>query len=195
MQPEQIAQSESKSRIRRSLSRRFLLQLLFILFLGQCLTLGWSLHSNKNIQDTDVRDKLTLCGKQLTAVAVVSRATFDFTYIGQLADEMIKDADLVRITYIDNGVPILDVKKPNPPPGQLKMELPVLAGTDKVGSIVFYYSYARVRSNIVSQALVSIALTAVLFPVPGDIHPILLQSGHRLQNRADQRPPEPGQQR
>jgi len=163
MQPEQIGQSESKTRVRRSLSRRFLLQLLFILFLGQCLTLGWSLHSNKNIQETDVRDKLNLCGKQLTAVAVVSRATFDFTYIGQLADEMIKDADLVRITYIDNGVPILDVKKPNPPPGQLKMELPVLAGTEKVGAIVFYYSYARVRSNIVSQALVSTALTAVLF--------------------------------
>ncbi|GAB7026648.1 methyl-accepting chemotaxis protein [Geotalea toluenoxydans] len=167
MQSEQEGHGEKRNRFRRSLSRRFLLRLLFILFLGQCLTLGWSLHSNKKIQEADVKDKLTLCGKQLTAVAVVSRATFDFTYLGQLADEMIKDPDLVRITYIDNGVTIIDVKKPNPPADQLKMALPVLSGTERVGTIDFSYSHARVMGNILSQTMVSIVLTGVLFLLLG----------------------------
>lgn len=146
-----------------TLSRRFLLRLLLIIFLAQCLTLGWSLHSNKKIQETDVREKLVLCGKQLAAVAVVSRASFDFTYLGQLTDELIKDTDIYRISYIDNDVPILDVKSSTPSIDPQKIELPVKVGTEKVGSIDIYYSFSRVHGNIVSQAIISIALTAALF--------------------------------
>lgn len=156
-------QSTTVASNRMSLSRRFLLRLLAILFLGQCLTLGWSLYLNHNIQETGISEKLTLCGKQMAAVALVSRASFDFTYLGQLADELIKDPDIVRVSYIDTGVPILDVKNSAVQGDPLKIELPVLVGTEKVGSIDIYYSHARVNSNIASQAMISAALTAALF--------------------------------
>lgn len=160
--PEQL-KTKISGRSHISLSRKFLLRLLAILFLGQCLTLGWSLHSNKTIQEKDIREKLTLCGKQLSALATVSRATFDFTYLGQLADELIKDPDLDRISYIDNGVAILDTKSSSPSAKPLKIELPVLAGTEKVGSINIYYSLARVKKNLITEAVISAALTGVLF--------------------------------
>jgi methyl-accepting chemotaxis protein len=156
-------QSTPAASFRMSLSRRFLLRLLAILFLGQCLTLGWSLYLNHDIQGAGVREKLTLCGKQMGAVALVSRTSFDFTYLGQLADELLKDPDIDRVSYIDTGVPILDVKNSAIHADPLKIEIPVLVGTDKVGSIEIYYSLARVNGNIVSQARISAALTAILF--------------------------------
>jgi two-component system, sensor histidine kinase len=154
---------EGIDRFQRGISGRFLRRLFIILFLGKCLTLGWSLHSNKSVQEKDVRDKITLCGKQLTAVAVVSRTTFDFTYLGQLTDELMKDRDIVRITYIDNGITIVDSQKSPPISSTLKVELPVLAGTEKVGSVCIYYSLARVRENVLSHAIVSTVLSGVLF--------------------------------
>ncbi|MDD2732944.1 MAG: methyl-accepting chemotaxis protein [Desulfuromonadaceae bacterium] len=156
-------QSTTATGFRMSLSRRFLLRLLAILFLGQCLTLGWSLYLNHDIQGAGISEKLTLCGKQMAAVALVSRTSFDFTYLGQLADELLKDPDIDRVSYVDNGVPILDVKNSVAHADPLKIEIPVLVGTDKVGSIDIYYSLARVNGNIVSQATISAALTAILF--------------------------------
>jgi methyl-accepting chemotaxis protein len=163
MQPEQTISENAMTKTRKKLSRRFLLRLLCILFIGQFLTLGWSLYTNKNIQEADIKEKLMLSGKQLSAVAVVSRASFDFTYLGQLADELNKDPDIVRIVYIDNGVSIVDVKSPTTPAEVLKLELPVMAGTEKVGSIDIYYSLARVKAHLISQATISAALTAALF--------------------------------
>lgn len=156
-------QNDTATTHRKSLSRRFLFRLLIILLLGQCVTLGWSLYSNNNIQENDVKEKLTLCGKQLAAIAVASRDSFDFTYLGQLADELIKDSDICRVSYIDNGVPIIDVKSQTALPDLLKTEIPVLIGAEKVGSISIYYSLHRVRKNVVSQALISASLTGALF--------------------------------
>jgi methyl-accepting chemotaxis protein len=163
MQPDQNMPVNATAKTHRKLSRRFLLRLLCILFIGQCLTLGWSIYSNKTIQEENIKEKLLLSGKQLSAVATVSRASFDFTYLGQLADELNKDPDIVRVTYIDNGVSIVDVKNRSASADVLKLELPVMGGTEKVGSVEIYYSLGRVKEHLTSQAAVSTALTAALF--------------------------------
>lgn len=165
MQQEQTTVKKTINKTRKRLSRRFLLRLLCILLLGQSLTLGWSLYTNKIIQEDDIKEKLMLSGKQLVAVATVSRDSFDFTYLGQLADELNKDPDIVRVTYADKGVSIIDVKRTVLPAKVLKLELPVMAGTEKVGLIEIHYSLGRVREHLISQAMVSASLTAVLFLV------------------------------
>ena len=149
----------------RSLSRRFVLRLLFILLLGQIITLGWSLYSNKAIQQNDIKEKLTLSGKQLAALALVSRTSYDFTYLGQLIDELLKDEDVLRIIYIDKGLVIHDRKDVDTPGETLKLEVPVNDGVENVGKIVFEYSDYRVVKNVVRQAAASVALMALLFAV------------------------------
>ncbi|NVN91766.1 MAG: response regulator [Desulfuromonadales bacterium] len=156
-------QSDITNRFQTSLFRRFLFRLLIILFLGQCLNLGWSLHSNYSIQKADVRDKITLYGKQLTAVAVVSKPTFDFTYLGQLVDELLKDPDISRITYTDTGVTIFDEQKTDRISDPQKIELPVLSGTNKVGEIAVHYTLARIKKNVLSQTLISLVLSILVY--------------------------------
>lgn len=163
MQPEQNIPVNATTKTHRKLSRRFLFRLLCILFIGQCLTLGWSLYINKTIQEDNIKEKLLLSGKQLAAVATVSRASFDFTYLGQIADELNKDPDIVQVTYTDNGVSIIDVKNSSKPAEVLKLELPVMAGAEKVGTVGIYYSLDGVKEHLVSQATISTALTAILF--------------------------------
>ncbi|MBT0662858.1 hypothetical protein KI809_00965 [Geobacter pelophilus] len=149
----------------RSLTRRFILRLLIILLLGQCLALGWSLYTNEQIQKNDIREKISLSGKQLASLAVVSRTSFDFTYLGQLIDELIKDEDILRITYVDKGLTIIDRKGGKSAANVMKLEIPVMDAAEKVGAIAFEYTDYRVVKNVFKQAATSIAFMALLFVV------------------------------
>lgn len=147
----------------RSLSRTFVIRLIIILLFGQCIGLTWSLFANEKIQMNDIREKINLSGKQLSSLAVVSRGDFDFTYLGQLIDELIKDVDVTRITYIDKGIVIIDRKDAVADPEPLKLEVDVVDGAETVGKIVFEYTVNRVVKNVLKQAFTSIALMALLF--------------------------------
>lgn len=149
----------------RSLSRSFVIRLIVILLLGQCIALAWSLFTNEKIQKADIQEKIALSGKQLASLAVVSRTTFDFTYLGQLIDELIKDDDILRITYIDKGMVVIDRKETAQEGDILILEVPVVDGADQVGKIIFEYTDYRVVRNVMHQGIISVALMAVLFTI------------------------------
>lgn len=147
----------------KSLSRRFILRILFILLIGQCISIVWSLYVNNAMLKHDLREKLTLSGKQLASLAVVSRGSFDFTYLGQLIDELIKDADIQRISYVDKGVVIVDRKGSHPTKNILKLDVPVVDGGEVVGSILFEYTDYRIVKNLIKQTGISVCLMACLY--------------------------------
>jgi len=149
-----------------SLSRRFIIRLLVILLLGQGIALAWSLYSTEDIQEHDIREKVQLCGKQLASLAVVSRTSFDFTYLGQLIDELVKDPDILHVTYIDKGIVIIDRKVTGKLEGDImKLEVPVNDGAENVGKIVFEFTDYRIEKNVANQAITSICLMAALYAV------------------------------
>ncbi len=161
---EQIPSNPSALRAKssRKLSRTFLSRLIVIISIGQILSIGWSLYENKKVQEQDIRDKLSLCGKQLGAVAVVSRDSFDFTYLGQLIDELVKDEDILRITYIDKGLPVIDRKLGKKPDKFFTLDIPVMVGATNTGKIVFEYTNERVEKNLVKLAVMTISLQGTI---------------------------------
>ncbi len=154
--------TDKRTTHRKKLSRKFLLRLVIIIFFGQALATGWSLYENKRVQERDISEKLALCGKQLGALAVVSRESYDFTYLGQLIDELAKDPDILRITYVDKGMVIIDRKHATYPDTYAKLDIPVMSGAETVGKIAFEYSNARVAKNLSQLALTTSILQGTL---------------------------------
>lgn len=151
-----------------SIARKLICRLLIIVFLGQAISIVWSFLDSKKAMSDDLREKVVLSGKQLAAVAVISRKEFDFTYLGQLIDELSKDEDMARIAYVDNGITVIEkkVKGKQAYPAQT-VEIPVNEGPDKVGSIRIEYSDSRLESLLHRQIVVKLGLQAVIFSVIG----------------------------
>lgn len=139
------------------LSRKFLLQILLAVFIGQCCATAWTIHDNRKIQEENIRQKVILSTKQLASIAAISRASFDFTYLGQLMDQVLKDADVVRIAYIDQtGFTVMD-KKSSFSGEPITLEMPVLAGTEPAGRMVVRYTFDRVKGHVL-QHLMALAV-------------------------------------
>lgn len=148
-----------------SLSKRFLFRLLFIIFVGQCISIGWTYRDSKESMMADLSEKITLCGKQLSSIAAISRRDFDFTYVGQLVDELVKDPDITRVIVVDSGLTILDTKKDkSAKPDRVKnIEVPVMTGSEKVGSIRIEFTDGRILDLIREQTFIKAGLQAVIF--------------------------------
>lgn len=153
---------------RKKLSQRFLSSLLFIVFVGQCISLVFSYLDTHRVMTSDLHEKILLSGKQLASVAVISRRDFDFTYLGQLVDELAKDSDITRITYLDGELTIIDRHEvARTPKAELAatIEIPVLAGADKVGKVLVEYSEARIHAIIRHQTMIGALLQSAIFAV------------------------------
>lgn len=156
----------SSGLLKSNLSKKFLFRLLFIIFVGQCISMGWSYRDSQRSMTADLLEKVSLSGKQLASIAVISRRDFDFTYLGQLIDEMAKDPDISRIIFIDSGITLIDRKK-NPkatgPESVGKVDIPVMAGAEKAGNIIIEYNNARILTLIRQQMVINAGLQAVIF--------------------------------
>ena len=151
--------------MRYRLSRTFILRVLLVVFIGQCITSAWSLYHNRQVQEQDVNQKLTLSAKQLASIAATSEESYDYTFLGKLMDELLKDRDVEAVRFVHaKGFTIFDKKKqPKPSDDALTIAVPVMTGAEKSGKIAIVYNLDRVENDIYIHLLATIAFQGVVY--------------------------------
>ena len=74
-----------------SISHKFLCRLLLVLFLGQIVVGVWSYLDRRSTGEETLHRKAQVQSKMLAVIAARSMSDFDFTYMGLVIDETMKD--------------------------------------------------------------------------------------------------------
>lgn len=146
-----------------SLSRVFIIRVLLVLFLGQTVILCWSYYNNRHLLSADLTKKIQVVSRLLVSTSSRSLTDYDFTYLGLLMDETLKDGDVKELELLDkSGISVL--KKAEKSDGGLKkLEIPVLAGGDKVGTLKVLFSQKKIEDELLHQILIGFAIQGVVF--------------------------------
>ncbi|SNB46524.1 methyl-accepting chemotaxis protein [Geobacter sp. DSM 9736] len=154
--------------LKATLSQKFILQVLLVLFLGQFVILFSSYRHDKGEMEEGTRQKALLSAKLLSTTSATALSTFDFTYLGMVMDEVVKDEDVSEVSLHDaNNIQVF--KKKNPV-ASLKtgiIELPVRSGVDVVGKLVLRYSLDPSMEKVFHHLITTLVLQIVVFVVLG----------------------------
>ncbi|KAF0221056.1 MAG: methyl-accepting chemotaxis sensory [Geobacteraceae bacterium] len=145
-----------------NLSIKFIFRVFLILVVGQIVVFFW-LYSNTNRMFTDdLRHKVTVASKLLSVASARSLTDYDFTYLGLIMDETLKDVDINEIELVDkSGVSVM--KKSEKASGKnQKVTIPVKNGTEEVGKLYVQFAHNRVSGETFRQLSTAFALLSAV---------------------------------
>lgn len=145
-----------------NLSTKFIFRVFLILLVGQIVVFFW-LYANTNRMLTyDLRHKVTVASKLLSVASARSLTDYDFTYLGLIMDETLKDGDINEIELLDkSGVSVM--KKSEKASGEnQKLTIPVKNGTEEVGKLYVQFSHNRVSGETFRQLSTAFALLSAV---------------------------------
>lgn len=146
-----------------SISRKFLFRLLLVLFFGQIVVGIWSYNERRTTGEQNLSRKATVQARMLSAVAARSLTDFDFTYMGLVVDETMKDPDIRKVSIVDKDGTVLQERSAPVMGESLRtIEVPVTAGGSS-GKLVVLYSEVTLKQRLVRQFIVNLALQGGVF--------------------------------
>ncbi len=147
-----------------SISRKFLFRLLLVLFLGQIVIGAWSYMDRRTTGEENLQRKATVQARMLAAIASRSMSDFDFTYLGVVVDETMKDPDIRKVTLADkDGTALLENGTKAKGEDLRTIEVPVMVGGDAAAKLVVRYSGAGLHKRLLHQLLLNVALQVGVF--------------------------------
>lgn len=147
-----------------SISRTFLIRLLLVLFVGQIVVGVWSYHERRTTGEQNLSRKAGVQARMLSAVAARSLTDFDFTYMGLVVDETMKDPDIRKVSIVDkDGTVLHERAAPAMGEGLHVIEVPITAGGNTTGKLLLHYSDVTLKQRLLHQFLVNISLQGGVF--------------------------------
>lgn len=147
-----------------SISHKFLFRLLLVLFLGQIVIGVWSYIDRRTTGEQSLNRKATVQAKMLAAIAARSMSDFDFTYLGLVVDETMKDPDIRKVMLVDkDGTALLDNGAAVKREDLRTIEMPVTAGDDASARLIVMYSGAGLHKRLLHQLVLNVALQIGVF--------------------------------
>ena len=147
-----------------SISHKFLFRLLLVLFLGQIVVGVWSYLDRSRTGEENLHRKASVQAKMLAAIATRSMTDFDFTYMGLVVDETMKDADIRKVSLVDkDGTALLENASAARGNFLTTLSVPVSVGGEVAAKLNVTYSGASLHERLLHQLLINVGLQLVVF--------------------------------
>lgn len=161
----------------RSLTRQFIAGILVVLFVSQGVLIGWAYLQERESLEESLSQKLAVVGALLTNASVKAISEFDFTYLGLLCDETLKDADIREIVLQDEtGTAFVDRTNRAVGNSPKKLSLPVIQGDKHLGKITITYTHDRIEKILVSRLIRKSLVQLLIFVAVS----LLIYAGFRI---------------
>jgi len=152
--------------MRKSLSRAFIFRVLLILLVCQGVLFVWSYYQEKESLEVGLQQKIQVVGRLLVNASVKGLTEFDVTYLGLLADEMLKDEDFSGLLLFDDaGLNVVERLRKTSAVSH-KVILPVKQGDKEIGKLQILYSPERIdrllAERVMTKLGIQIAILAVI---------------------------------
>ena len=149
-----------------SLSNAFIVRVLLILLVCQGGLFAWSYVQEKQSLEDSLQQKITVVSRLMVNASAKGLTEFDFTYLGLLMDEMLKDEDFVGMSLKDEtGFEAMERHK-TVKGVHFKQVAPVNQGSKPLGHLEITYSRKRVdhllRERVMLKAGIQTGILVVI---------------------------------
>ncbi len=140
--------------MRKSLSKAFIIRVILVLLVCQGVLFAWAYYQEKFSLRDGLNQKVTVVSRLIENAAIKGLTEFDVTYLGLLADEMLKDPDFVGLLLFDDtGLIVVEQKKT----GAVhinKVNVPVAQGGKTIGELEIFFTTSRIEQLLVNRLMI-----------------------------------------